>query len=156
MLFAEISKLIFRMIQSFYAESAGRKIQIASVIAYQSFGDMNRASPHYHGIIVEGGFDENSNFVYLPVSDTKNMTELFRRLVIKFFKDRKLTNDKFGRNLLAWKNSGFSIDNSIKISANDDKVKEAVAQYISRPPVSLKQLMYEQFRRKVLLHTRYN
>jgi len=71
------------MIQSFYDESAGRKIQTASVITYQSFGDMNRANPHYHGIILEGGFDEDGNFVYLPVSDTKNMTELFRRLVIR-------------------------------------------------------------------------
>ena len=75
--------------------------------------DMNRANPHYHGIILEGGFDEDGNFVYLPVSDIKNMTELFRRLVIKFFKDKKLINDKFARNLLSWKNNGFSIDNSI-------------------------------------------
>ena len=52
---------------------------------------MNRANPHYHGIILEGCFDEDGNFVYLPVSDTKNMTELFRRLVIKFSRTGNLS-----------------------------------------------------------------
>jgi hypothetical protein len=58
------------------------------------------------------------------------MTELFRRLVIKHFQDNKLINVDFARNLLSWKNSGFSIDNSVKIAANDNRARETLAQYI--------------------------
>jgi hypothetical protein len=38
--------------------------------------------------------------------------ELFRRSVIKYFQEKELRNEKFARNLLSWKHSGFSIDNS--------------------------------------------
>ena len=71
-------------------------------------------------------------FVYLPISNTLHMTELFRRLVIKHFQDNKLINDEFARNLLSWKNSGFSIDNSVIIYGSDYKAKESLAQYTIR------------------------
>ena len=78
-LFSKISRLIFDMIQCYYDEAAGKHIQAAAILSYQSFGDMIRANPHYHGIILEGGFDEEGNFVYLPISDTQKMTELCGR-----------------------------------------------------------------------------
>jgi len=76
---------------------------------------------------LEGGFDEQGNFVYLPISNTKQITEFFRQLVIKHFVDKKLLNENFAQNLLSWKNSGFSIDNSVRIFSLDDKAKEALA-----------------------------
>ena len=38
---------------------------------------------HFHALVLEGGFAEEGRFVYLPVSDTTKMSELFRRLVNK-------------------------------------------------------------------------
>jgi hypothetical protein len=98
------------------------------------------------------------------------MTELFRKLVIKHFqgctttvvqgslrREKKLINDKFAQNLLSWKNSGFSIDNSVMILGNDDKAKESLAQYIARCPISLDKIIYEPFHGKVLFKTpKYN
>jgi hypothetical protein len=96
-------------------------------------------------------------FVYLPISNTLHMTELFRRLVIKHFQDNKLINDEFARNLLSWKNSGFSIDNSVIIYGSDYKAKESLAQYIARCPISLEKIKYEPFHGKVLFKTpKYN
>ena len=77
--------------------------------------------------------------------------------MIKHFQDKKLLNDNFAQNLLSWKNSGFSIDNSVMIYGNDDKTKESLAQYIARCPISLEKIKYETFHGKVLFKTpKYN
>jgi hypothetical protein len=127
------------------------------VLSYQTAGDFARFNPHWHGILLEGGFDEKGNFVYLPISNTKQITEFYRQLVIKHFVDKKLINENFAQNLLSWKNSGFSIDNSVRIFSSDGKAKEALAQYIARCPISLKKIRYEAFHGKVLFKTpKYN
>jgi len=38
----------------------------------------------------------------------------------------------FDENLLSWKNSGFSIDNSIQLYSTDKKARESLAQYIAK------------------------
>ena len=157
MLFSDISRLIFQMLQSYYDNVSANFIQTGAIIAYESAGDFLRWNAHWHGLVLEGGFDEEGRFVYLPISDTKRMTELFRRLVIKYFQEKKLITERFARNLLSWKNSGFSVDNSIRIYGNDHKVREALAQYIAKPPVSLEKIKYEPFHGKVLYKTpKYN
>ena len=47
-LFAEVSRLIYRIIDEFYAEAAGRPLLTGTIIAYQTFGDMLRWNPHFH------------------------------------------------------------------------------------------------------------
>ncbi len=61
-------------------------------------------------IVLEGGFDEDGTFVYLPFSGLEKMTEYFRRTVVRFFTDKKLLTEHFARNLLSWRHSGFSPD----------------------------------------------
>src|SRR6056297_1883165 len=56
--------------------------------------------------------------------------------------------------MLSWKHSGFSIDNSVRILA--ERSRNSLAQYIARPPVSLKKIHYEGFKGRVLFHTHYN
>ncbi len=60
------------------------------------------------------------------------MTEVFRRRVIWLLVEKELLSEEFARNLLSWRNSGFSISNSVKIA--DTRSRESLAQYISRPP----------------------
>lgn len=153
-LFAEISKMIFSMISDFYRAVAGSEIDTGMVIAHQTFGDMLRWNPHFHAILLEGGFDEDGTFVYLPFSGLEKMTEYFRRSVVRFFTEKKLLTEQFARNLLSWKHSGFSIDNSVRIL--DEQSRENLAQYLARPPISLKKIHYEGFKGRVLFHTHYN
>ena len=47
-----------------------------------------------------------------------------------------------------------SIDNSVRIT--DASTQQSLAQYISRPPVSLKKIRYEPFKGRVLFHTTYS
>ena len=86
---------------------------------------MLRWNPHFHAgcpaeqqsariatrpIVLEGGFDDQGTFVYIPFSGLESMVEVFRRRVIRLLVDRKLLNENFARNLLSWKHSGFSPD----------------------------------------------
>lgn len=71
------------------------------------------------------------------------MIEYFRRKVINLFLKNDMINEGFARNLLSWRNSGFSIDNSVQILT--DKARVNLAEYISRAPVSLRKLFYEPF-----------
>jgi len=82
------------------------------------------------------------------------MTEVFRRRLIWLLVEKELLAEDFARNLLSWKNSGFSIDNSVRLT--NVKSKESLAEYIARPPLSLKKIRYEPFKGKVLFHTKYS
>ncbi|MQY56966.1 hypothetical protein GH140_02070, partial [bacterium] len=144
------------MIQAFYNEAAGKEIKTAAVISFQTAGDFLRFNSHYHGIVLEGGFDEEGNFVFIPFGNLDKMSEYFRRMIIKFFLDKKLINERFAQNLLTWRHSGFSINNEIKIYGSDEKTRENLSQYIVRPPISLKKVFYEPFHSKVLFKTKYN
>jgi hypothetical protein len=84
-LFADISKMIFKLISQFYNLAACRCIKSASVICYQSFGDLLRQNAHFHGVFLEGGFDSEGNFIFIPIHDTAKLTQSFRQMVIKYF-----------------------------------------------------------------------
>ena len=95
-----MSKLIFDFIQGYFNEAARTAVESAAVLCFQSFGDFLRWNPHWHAIVLEGGFDENSNFIHIPFGNLQEMTECFRRRVVKFFLDSKLISQDMTDNLL--------------------------------------------------------
>jgi hypothetical protein len=48
------------------------------------------------------------------------------------FTEKDLLDEKLAGNLLSWKHSGFSIDNSVRIL--DRQAQQNLAEFISRPP----------------------
>jgi hypothetical protein len=56
LLFAEVSRLIYNLIGEFYNEAAARSLLSGIVVAHQTFGDTLRWNPHFHAIVLEGGF----------------------------------------------------------------------------------------------------
>ena len=155
-LFADVSKIIFSIINDYYNEAAKTTVKTGAVISYQSFGDMVRSNPHYHCIILEGGIDDKGCFHYLPIKDTSQLAEVFRRRVIKYLDDKGLLERSFALNLLSWKHSGFSVDNSIKIPASSKAARVNLSQYIARHPVSLKKILYVKENGTVIYKTKYN
>ncbi len=111
---------------------------------------------HWHAIILEGGFDENGNFIHIPFGTLQEMTECFRRRVVNFFLDSELISQDMADNLLRWRHSGFSVDVSILLPGGNSKKRESLAQYLARPPISLKKVSFESFGGKVLFHTSFN
>ena len=155
-LFAEIAKLINSIVLDYYKALKGKNIKTACVMGYQSFGEFARHNPHFHALLMEGCFDEQGKFHHLPIKNIKPMTEYFRKRVIQYFLKTGRINQDMARNLFSWKHSGFSIDNSVILYPHDDKAKEALAQYMARYSVSLKKIVYEPVKGKVLFHTKYN
>ncbi|RKX83545.1 MAG: hypothetical protein DRP70_14635 [Spirochaetes bacterium] len=62
---------------------------------------MLRWNPHFHAIVLEGGFDSEGTFSYLPFWGLEKMTKLFRRCIFKLFLEKKLINKSFARNMLS-------------------------------------------------------
>ena len=50
------------------------------------------------------------------------------------------------------KNKGTTV---ASVRLTDAKSKESLAEYIARPPLSLKRIRYELFKGKVLFHSKY-
>ena len=55
---------IFSLIAQFYSAAAARPLSTAAVLAYQPFGDALRFNPHFHSLILEGGFDSKGQFYF--------------------------------------------------------------------------------------------
>ena len=155
-LFSEVSSLIFSMITDFYQAAARTTIRSAAVIAYQPFGDLLRFNSHWHALILEGGFDTEGQFVFLPIHDTQKLTECFRRRVIGLFLRKNLITESFSEMLLSWRHSGFSVNNSVRMAGDDHKARVSLAQYIARAPLSLEKLHYDELAGKALYHSTYN
>ena len=101
------------------------------------------------------GYGKN-DFYHVNIKNTAGLTETFRRQVIKLFVDKKLLNKDFAKQLLTWRNSGFSVDNSVFLFPYADQARESLCQYIVRHPVSLQKITYEPDKKKVIYHTKYN
>jgi hypothetical protein len=155
-LFGEVSRLVYRMIQRFSNEAAGRRIQSAAVLAYASAGDFVRFNPHLHGIFLEGGFDRQGRFVHVPTLDLARLARYFRAAMVAFFLQRSLISERLARSMLEWTHSGFSVDLSVKIPAASSRTREALAQYIVRPPISLSKMLVEEREASVLYRSEYN
>ena len=93
-------------------------------------------------------------FISVPLSGLKQMTKVYRRRLIWILVEKEFLSKEFARNLLSWRNSGFSIDNSVHLT--DARSQESLAEYISRPTFALKKIRYESFKAKVLFHTKYS
>jgi len=155
-LFADVSKIIFSIMNDYYNEAANTAVKPGILVSYQSFGDLLRFNPHYHCLVLEGGIDETGSFHHIPIKDTVSLTEVFRRLVIKLFVDRGLLARGFALKILSWQHSGFSVDNSVPIPASSKKARVNLSQYIVRLPVSLQKILYARSNGTVLYKTKYN
>ena len=57
---------------------------------------------------------------------------------------------------MCWKHSGFSVDNRVRIGAEDHTARVALAQYIARAPLALKKLSYLPSQGKVSYTSDFN
>ena len=125
-----------KLVQDFTTAAAGSSIRTAAVVVYQSSGQFVRRcsgppwgwNPHWHGLFLEGGFDQEGRFVHLPTVDLAKMSGCFRQRVIAFFLERKLLNERLAKNMAEWTHSGFSVNASIHLPAGSSKTREALAQ----------------------------
>jgi len=81
-LFGEVSKLIFSLLSDFFALAAVQKLLCACVVIYQSFGQFARFHPHWHVLVLEGGFSKYDRFVYLPIGTEDGMCKVWQSAIL--------------------------------------------------------------------------
>jgi hypothetical protein len=92
-------------------------------------GDLLNFNSHVHAIAPRGGWDEDGDWVPVPYIDTDVAERLFRRKVLNFLTCEGLLSDERARILMSWNhNSGFSIDDSVRVEPEDGKAMERMAR----------------------------
>jgi len=81
---------------------------------------------------LEGGFDDDGTFLFIPFSGLQSMVEVFRRRVIKLLVGQEVPIEAFARNLLSWSHSGFS--------------QEAIGLYVESKPSRCYVVSYTKIR----------
>jgi hypothetical protein len=122
------------------------------------FGSALNHHVHPHACVTDGVFrpaaDEarrDAPPAFLPArpitqADLAVLTERVRRRVIRWFRMQRLLDAAAAAEMLAWENSGFSVDASVQITPIDRDVPsyfrslEHLLRYCARPPFALERL----------------
>jgi hypothetical protein len=141
-LFGEVSKLIFSLLSQFFSLAAGRELLCACVVSYQSFGEFARFHPHWHVLVLEGGFTKHDRFVYLPLGADDGLLKVWQAAILSMFLKKGLIDQARVNMLKDWKHSGFSIECETRLFSKADR--EALGQYVVRGATSAEKIQYDQ------------
>ena len=141
-LFGEVSRLIFSLLSNFFSLSAGQELLCAMVVSYQSFGEYARFHPHWHVLVLEGGFTNYDCFVYLPLGADEGMLRVWQAAMLSLFLRKKLIDQTRVNMLKDWKHSGFSIESNTRLFNKADR--EALGQYVVRGATCAEKIQYDE------------
>jgi hypothetical protein len=122
-------------------ETDDDELMPAMVGAVQTHGDLTNWHPHIHAIVSEGVFDKDNCFVPVPYIRHEQAIEIWRGKVFDIFYEAGLLDIEDIGSMMEWKHTGFSIDTSVRISADDHEAMTRLVQYIARCPFSLARMV---------------
>ena len=128
--------------------------RLGAVSFLHRFGSALNRHVHLHACVTDGVFvatDAPDGVPFLPArpispADLAELTERVRRRLVGWFRRRRLIDAETAADMLAWENSGFSIDSSVRISLVDRDVPgyfkslEHLVRYCARPAFALERL----------------
>jgi hypothetical protein len=125
---AEIEKLLC----STHVTPPSTRPRLGAVSFLHRFGSELNRHAHLHAAVTDGVFLPGAHGpdgppAFLPArplnaADLATLTERVRRRVIAFFKRQGFLDAHAAADMLAWENSGFSIDASVRITLLDRDV----------------------------------
>jgi hypothetical protein len=122
------------------------------------FGSALNHHVHLHACVTDGVFKRAADEagcdgppLFVPArpiiqADLTTLTERVRRGVIRWFRITRLLDATAAADMLAWENSGFSVDASVRITLIDRDMPsyfrslEHLLRYCARPPFALHRL----------------
>lgn len=113
----------------------------AMVGAVQTFGDMMNFNPHVHSVVPEGVFLETGEFIALPDAQVHQAEQFWQERVFALLLDSHKIDEVTAGSMRTWPHSGFSVDTSVRIEANDQAAMSRLVGYISRCPISLARMI---------------
>jgi hypothetical protein len=130
--------------------------RLGAVSFLHRFGSGLNRHAHLHAAVTDGVFlpgphGPDGPPAFLPArpltaADLAGLTERVRRRVIAFFKRQGFLDAHAAADMLAWENSGFSIDASVRITLLPPQLRvyrqplEHLLRYCARPPFALERL----------------
>jgi hypothetical protein len=133
-----LARAAWETVRDVYRRTLGRDDVLPGMIAgIQTFGELVHFHPHIHALVTDGGFLPDGTFVRLPRIGRDLLLTAWQSKVF----DLLLAADKIDQDTVdamrSWPHSGFSVDDSVRLTAGDRFGLERLAQYILRCPFSL-------------------
>jgi hypothetical protein len=89
--------------------------------------DVINFSPHVHVLAADGAFIAEGRFVALPPVPQAFLAEGFRREVLDFLVLNDALSVELRSRMLAWRHSGFSAHNEVRVKAEDAEGRRKLA-----------------------------
>jgi hypothetical protein len=144
-LYGELCRAAYASIRMFFeAQFPGLQGAVPAVVAApQSFGSLLNHHPHIHAVASLGVFDRRG--VFHPVPDDIDfgpLVEIFREHTFKALLKKEAVTQERVDMLRTWRNSGFNVDASRRVAAEDREGLQRLLEYMERAPVALERLQY--------------
>ncbi len=114
--------------------------QIGAISFLQNFGATLNLHPHIHLIVSDGVFFTENELqqlefreVILTENDISTTQEHIRKRILRFFSKKGLFSREETEKMESYKNTGFSLDASVKIHSFDREGLERLIRYCARP-----------------------
>lgn len=111
---------------------AGVKGRPGLILFVQTFGDLLTFNPHVHVLAADGVFRADDVFVVLPAIPVDLLEWGFRSEVLKRLVAEGVIGERLAASMLAWRHSGFSVHNGVRVAAGDIEGRKKLAQYMLR------------------------
>ncbi|WPL14899.1 Putative transposase [Thiorhodovibrio litoralis] len=149
-----VLKILMRVIEAHLrrSSSANAQARFGAVSFIHRFGSSLNRHVHYHCCVIDGVFepfeqegDVSQSLHFHPAAeltadDLAIISERVRVRVLRRFARHGLIEPNDVREMLAWDNSGFSLDAEVCIAAQDRAGLERLLRYCARPPFALERL----------------
>ena len=141
-LLGKLCRAAYEAVRESVSDAVGDDIISPGMVAsIQTFGDLINWHSHVHAIVTEGGFTANGHFVRLPDINKFRCLVLWQNKVFDLLLREEKIGEDVVRSMRQWTHSGFSIDNTLRIEANDGKGIQRLIEYVSRSPFSLARII---------------
>jgi len=141
-LLGKLCNIIERLLDRAYASTRpGARPGI--ILFVQTFGDLVNFNPHIHVLAADGVFDADGGFTVLPPIPRKVLEPWFRAEVLALLRREGLVSEALAEKMLAWRHTGFSAHNSVRVRARDAAGRRKLAQYMLRAPFALEKMSYD-------------
>lgn len=149
----KLCNIVERLFARFYTNARpGARPDL--ILFVQTFGDLVNFNPHIHVLAADGAFDADDGFTVLPPIPRKVIEPWFRKEVLTLLRREGLVSEAFAEKMLAWRHTGFSAHNSVRLGARDSAGRRRLAQYMLRAPFSLEKMSYDPKSETVIYRSR--
>ena len=125
------------------ADCGDRARRPGMITVVQTATDLLEWSPHVHAIVSRGGWGTQATWIPVAYVDAKAAEILFRHNVLSFLRAEELLSEERIELLLSWRNTGFSVHNTVTVEPEDPSSTERLARYLLRPSLSLERLSWD-------------